>query len=81
MAYVQDTFGWGLGFAIPTIIMVTSIALFSSGSRFYALKQTKGSSVAFKSFENMVHAMKATALKIVNVRFALLNKSDVVELE
>ncbi|KAF7136053.1 hypothetical protein RHSIM_Rhsim08G0062400 [Rhododendron simsii] len=81
MAYVQDTFGWGLGFAIPTIIMVTSIALFSCGSRFYALKQPKGSSVAFKYFEKMVHAMKATALKIVNVRFALLNKSDVVELE
>ncbi|KAI8541565.1 hypothetical protein RHMOL_Rhmol08G0072100 [Rhododendron molle] len=80
MAYVQDTFGWGLGFAIPTIIMVTSIALFSCGSRFYALKQPKGS-VAFKAFENMVHAMKATASKILKVRFTLLNKSDVVELE
>lgn len=80
MAYVQDTFGWGLGFAIPTVIMVTSIALFSCGTRFYALKQPKGRA-PFKSFENMVRAVKATALKIVNVRFALLNKSDVVELE
>lgn len=79
MAYVQDTFGWGLGFAIPTVIMVTSIALFSCGSRFYALKQAKG--VDFKAFGNIIHAMKATASKIVNVRFALLNKSDVIELE
>ncbi|KAF2308630.1 hypothetical protein GH714_011539 [Hevea brasiliensis] len=33
MSYIQDTFGWVLGFTIPTIAMVSSIGLFWCGSR------------------------------------------------
>ncbi|PSS33728.1 Protein NRT1/ PTR FAMILY 5.8 like [Actinidia chinensis var. chinensis] len=79
MAYIQDTLGWGLGFAIPTIVMVTSVLFFSCGSRFYAYKQAKEDGV--KMFEKIIHAVKATASKMLNIRFALSNKSDLVELE
>ena len=79
MAYIQDTLGWGLGFAIPTIVMVTSVFFFSCGSRFYAYKQSKEDGV--KMFEKIIHAVKATASKMLNVRFALSNESDLVELE
>ncbi|RVW46596.1 Protein NRT1/ PTR family 5.8 [Vitis vinifera] len=33
MSYIQDTSGWGIGFAIPTIVMIASIAFFSCGTR------------------------------------------------
>ncbi|XP_057506124.1 protein NRT1/ PTR FAMILY 5.9-like [Actinidia eriantha] len=79
MAYIQDTLGWGLGFAVPTIVMVTSVLFFSCVSRFYVYKQAKEDGV--KAFKNIVHAVKAIASKMLNVRFALSNKSDLVELE
>ncbi|KAK9107945.1 hypothetical protein Syun_023956 [Stephania yunnanensis] len=44
MAYVQDTFGWSLGFAIPAIAMTLSVAPFSCGARFYTVKETRDSS-------------------------------------
>ncbi|VFQ58526.1 unnamed protein product [Cuscuta campestris] len=40
MSYIQDTVGWGLGFAIPSFVMVASVALFLSGTRFYRFKKT-----------------------------------------
>lgn len=39
MSYIQDTLGWGLGFAIPTVVMVASVALFLCGTRFYRFKK------------------------------------------
>lgn len=35
MSYIQDTVGWGLGFAIPTIVMMVSVMSFLSCTRFY----------------------------------------------
>ncbi|GFS45042.1 plant viral-response family protein [Actinidia rufa] len=79
MSYVQDTLGWGLGFAIPTIMMVTSVALLSCGSRFFTYKQAKG---GVPSETSIVHSIKATAAKMMNCGFTTLSsKSDVVELE
>uniref|UniRef100_A0A5B7BPF7 Peptide/nitrate transporter n=1 Tax=Davidia involucrata TaxID=16924 RepID=A0A5B7BPF7_DAVIN len=79
LSYIQDTLGWGLGFAIPTIAMVTSIAFFSCGSRFYTYNQAKNGEI--KSFENIVQAIKATASKIINGGTVSNHESDVVELE
>ncbi|KAG6528998.1 protein NRT1/ PTR FAMILY 5.8-like [Zingiber officinale] len=38
MSYIQDTFGWGLGFAIPTCAMAVSVACFLCSSRVYVHK-------------------------------------------
>ncbi|KAK2967876.1 hypothetical protein RJ640_029870 [Escallonia rubra] len=80
VSYIQDTLGWGLGFAIPTIAMVTSIAFFSCGKRFYAFKQAR--SVDMKSFENIFQILRATASRMINGGIpSSTNKSDMVELE
>lgn len=84
MAYIQDTLGWGLGFAIPTIAMVASIVLFSCGTRFYAYKQSK--SVDVKFLVNIFQTVKATASRMISMSKGSsisLSKdnSDVVELE
>jgi solute carrier family 15 (peptide/histidine transporter), member 3/4 len=41
MSYVQDTIGWGLGFAIPSGIMALSVSSFLCGVRLYVHKQIK----------------------------------------
>ncbi|XP_031114711.1 protein NRT1/ PTR FAMILY 5.8-like isoform X1 [Ipomoea triloba] len=46
MSYIQDTIGWGLGFAVPTAVMLAALALFLCGSRFYAVKNAREISVA-----------------------------------
>lgn len=83
MAYIQDTLGWGLGFAIPTIAMVTSILLFSCGTKLYAYKQAK--TVDIKFISKVFLNVKATALRIIGMRkrgIILSNSnSDVIELE
>lgn len=80
MSYIQDTFGWGLGFAIPSIAMVASFVLFSCGTRFYAYKQAK--SVDSGSVERIVKTIRGIASRMVNRRIALSsNKSDAAELE
>lgn len=83
LAYIQDTLGWGLGFAIPTIAMVTSIILFSCGTKFYAYKQAK--TVDMKFISKVYQNVKATALRMIRMRkggIILSNSnSDVIELE
>ncbi|KAI0504565.1 hypothetical protein KFK09_015517 [Dendrobium nobile] len=41
MSYIQDNFGWVLGFSIPAVAMALSVTFFLCGSRFYVHKQTK----------------------------------------
>ncbi|XP_054789481.1 protein NRT1/ PTR FAMILY 5.8-like [Prosopis cineraria] len=82
MSYVQDTFGWVLGFAIPTISMGLSILIFSFGSPIYLFKQHHHSKTSNKSFINLLHAIKASILR----RFhggttPPIDKSEVSELE
>ncbi|XP_008230677.1 PREDICTED: protein NRT1/ PTR FAMILY 5.8 [Prunus mume] len=79
MSYIQDTFGWILGFAIPMISMVTSVVVFSCGSRIYTYRESEA--MDYKPIGNMVQSIKATALKLMNRRITLPNKSDVTELE
>ncbi|KAL6994285.1 hypothetical protein U1Q18_012392 [Sarracenia purpurea var. burkii] len=91
MSYIQDTVGWGLGFAVPTGVMVVSTAFFSCGSRFYTYRQGKGGGDGggggggggddIKSCRSVVRAIRASAYKMMNAGFTLSNKSDVVEVE
>ncbi|KAL5226768.1 hypothetical protein ABZP36_015033 [Zizania latifolia] len=43
-SYVQDNVGWGLGFGIPGIVIVVSLAVFLLGSRSYRFYPTKEAS-------------------------------------
>ncbi|XP_017975955.1 PREDICTED: protein NRT1/ PTR FAMILY 5.9 [Theobroma cacao] len=80
MSYIQDTFGWVLGFAIPMFAMVISVALFTCGSRIYEYKPVR--TMDGKPFQSIVQVIKVTASKLIKGRISLPNdKSDVVELE
>lgn len=81
MSYIQDTFGWVLGFAIPTIAMVTSTAFFSFGSQIYRCKSDETLKGTMPLI-NIVQAMKAVASKLKNCKIVLpIDKSDTAELE
>nr|DAD31062.1 TPA_asm: hypothetical protein HUJ06_009913 [Nelumbo nucifera] len=81
MSYIQDTIGWGLGFAIPTVAMVLSIACFSTGTRFYIYKQQPNGGDKNK-LETIIQSIKATVSKMVNGSITLTSKeSDAAELE
>ncbi|XWS44233.1 hypothetical protein CRYUN_Cryun15aG0026800 [Craigia yunnanensis] len=80
MSYIQDTFGWVLGFAIPMFAMVISVAFFTFGSRIYAYKPDR--TIDSKRFPNILQVIKVTASKLTKGRITLPNdKSDVVEQE
>ncbi|KAK3183497.1 hypothetical protein Dsin_030783 [Dipteronia sinensis] len=81
MCYIQDTYGWVLGFAIPTIAMVTSTISFLCGSRIYTYKSDEKTD-AKSPFLSLVRAIKAVASKLI-VRTTTLSKeeSDLEELE
>lgn len=80
MSYIQDTFGWVVGFAIPAIAMVISVAFFSSGSRIYIYKQVENMGTK-KHVLNITQSIKATVLKLTSCKIALQNVDDTVELE
>ncbi|KAK6913170.1 Proton-dependent oligopeptide transporter family [Dillenia turbinata] len=81
MSYVQDTIGWGLGFAIPTIAMVSSTVFFLCGSQFYVYKPRED--VDARVLENIAQAIKLVASKIRNVGIALSNYkvANTIEIE
>ncbi|CAH9099639.1 unnamed protein product [Cuscuta epithymum] len=69
MSYIQDTVGWGLGFAIPAIAMVASLTLFFCGTRFYRVKKTKEPSL----IQTIASSLKSRSESSVPV-----DKSDVI---
>ncbi|KAJ8775307.1 hypothetical protein K2173_020311 [Erythroxylum novogranatense] len=80
MSYIQDTFGWVLGFAIPTIAMFTSIAVFWSGSRIYIYMEER--STKNKPPRNVVQAIRASISGFTNCKITLSDeKSKAVQLE
>ncbi|KAK4603847.1 hypothetical protein RGQ29_012384 [Quercus rubra] len=80
MSYIQDTFGWVLGFAIPMTAMVTSVAFFCCGRRIFIYKQNDA--ICNNPFESIVQAFKAAKSKFMHCEVKLSNyKADKVELE
>ncbi|GAB2222801.1 hypothetical protein Droror1_Dr00016928 [Drosera rotundifolia] len=47
MPYIQDTWGWGLGFAIPSVVMATSVIFFSWGSDLYICNHAEKGEYSF----------------------------------
>lgn len=82
MSYIQDTFGWVLGFAIPAISMIMSILIFSGGSPIYLYKHHDVVLQAKKPLMSIFQTIKASALRCFHCGITLPNdKSEVVELE
>ncbi|KAK0589155.1 hypothetical protein LWI29_010421 [Acer saccharum] len=81
MSYIQDTYGWVLGFAIPTIAMVTSTIAFLCGSRIYTYISDEKTD-AKSPFPSIVRAIKAVASKLTCRKTTLSKEeSDLEELE
>ncbi|KAI4375310.1 hypothetical protein MLD38_013194 [Melastoma candidum] len=81
MSYVQDEFGWVLGFAIPMGAMVVSVGFLLCGNKFYSYSH-RGMDVTGKSFGCVVKVI-SLALSWLYVRRADLpsEKSKSVEIE
>ncbi|KAK4488474.1 hypothetical protein RD792_004238 [Penstemon davidsonii] len=79
MSYIQDNFGWGLGFAIPTLTMVASIIMFLFGNRFYIQRQSK--IVNHKSFDEIFRSIKACVSKLIGRKGVSRHEYTMVELE
>lgn len=62
MSYIQDTLGWGLGFALPSLSMIMSILMFLCGTRVYMQKQSKTADGSF--IELTVRTVKAGVSKM-----------------
>ncbi|KXG38765.1 protein NRT1/ PTR FAMILY 8.5 [Sorghum bicolor] len=43
VVWVQDNIGWGLGFAIPTVLMLSGLAVFVAGRKVYRYQRVEGS--------------------------------------
>lgn len=79
MSYIQDTFGWVLGFAIPTVAMVVSVVCFTCGSRIYTYRQNE--KMGYKPITSLIQSIKETASKFLSFRIALPDEKDMGELE
>ncbi|XP_020578490.1 protein NRT1/ PTR FAMILY 5.9-like isoform X2 [Phalaenopsis equestris] len=79
MSYIQDNFGWGLGFSIPAAAMALSVTFFLCGSRFYVQRETK---VRKKWLYGVVRAAMGSISKFVSPKISLPSQNDeFVELE
>ncbi|KAI3900230.1 hypothetical protein MKW92_004132 [Papaver armeniacum] len=76
MSYLQDIFGWGLGFAIPCIAMAMSVTPFSCGSRFCNTvidqqpKSVRGSTA--NMIKSLVNSIKGAAQKLMHCDYVSL---------
>ncbi|KAI3954416.1 hypothetical protein MKW92_042704 [Papaver armeniacum] len=84
MSYLQDTFGWGLGFAIPCIAMAMSVAPFSCGTKFYTVTEQQPKSAGGRSTSPMMNSIKGAARNLMHRKnYVALptNLSEAVELD
>uniref|UniRef100_A0A7N0UZB1 Uncharacterized protein n=1 Tax=Kalanchoe fedtschenkoi TaxID=63787 RepID=A0A7N0UZB1_KALFE len=65
LAYVEDTVGWSIGFGIPTVAMVLSIAFFSCGTRFYTYKEDDGNRSECKPVMSVIGLIRSAACRIL----------------
>ncbi|XP_031478738.1 protein NRT1/ PTR FAMILY 5.8-like [Nymphaea colorata] len=78
LSYVQDTFGWGIGFAIPAAAMMLSALCFSCGSPCYKRKQSKTE----KPTGSMIDTIRAIGRKMMGRSLPLTaNDEHLAELE
>lgn len=80
LSYVQDNFGWGIGFAIPAFALLVSIAIFTCGNRLYKKKQPKNVENP-NPLENLIQSAKAAFSRMLSRKIHLSTKSQEVELE
>lgn len=83
MSYIQDTLGWSLGFAVPTLVMIVSILLFSGGTRCYAFHFPDDQKVDDHTpFKNMADGLKAAISRVFYCGIGeSKRKVDIPELE
>nr|XP_043632193.1 protein NRT1/ PTR FAMILY 5.8 [Erigeron canadensis] len=77
MPNIQDSVGWGLGFAMPTMALVVSMVMFSCGSRFYTYSHETSNDV--KSLEKIVQTVKCSLSKFIHSKND--EKSSLAEIE
>ncbi|XP_076908632.1 protein NRT1/ PTR FAMILY 5.8-like [Bidens hawaiensis] len=77
MPNIQDSVGWGLGFAVPATAMAVSMVMFSCGNRFYTYENDRGNDV--KSMEKVVQAVKSCVSKFTHSKAD--EKPNLVELK
>ncbi|XP_074294666.1 protein NRT1/ PTR FAMILY 5.9-like [Silene latifolia] len=81
MSYIQDTFGWSLGFALPTLVMVASNVLFSCGNNFQAYNTSNKMVSDPKPLIATLQALKAAAVKMFNSTIQSKPQVSVSDLE
>lgn len=81
MSYIQDTLGWSLGFAVPTLVMVSSIVLFSYGTKFYAYNPAKVILDNPNPFESMVHCLKVVMSRVCKCGISESNRKIELEMQ
>ncbi|KAK9726666.1 hypothetical protein RND81_05G229200 [Saponaria officinalis] len=82
MSYIQDTFGWSLGFAVPTVVMVASNVLFSCGNRIFVSSPGNESMAERKTFVGALQGFKSAVVKLFRCRLCRCDRRvDGPELE
>ncbi|WVZ52615.1 hypothetical protein U9M48_003658 [Paspalum notatum var. saurae] len=71
VVWVQDNIGWGLGFAIPTVLMVLGLAVFVAGRKVYRYQKVGGSPIT-RVFQVVVAAVRKYHLALPEDCSALL---------
>ncbi|CAA7038671.1 unnamed protein product [Microthlaspi erraticum] len=83
MAYIQDTFGWVIGFAIPGIAMFLLILLFLSGCGIYAYGPGAGlkTKTTATPFEKILKFIKGRVVKKQRSKYTLADEEDLDAME
>ncbi|CAN6233502.1 unnamed protein product [Urochloa humidicola] len=73
MSYIQDTCGWGLGFAIPCGVMILSVIVFCCGTALYTHKEQN---TANTPSENIFKVLKEVVTYVLIRKVRLPSRAD-----